>query len=163
MALIPLENTKKLMNTLNLKIAFVNEVSNDMKPSVMPSYSRSGDACIDLRSREDITLKSGCSALVHTGIMVSVPVGAVGLLYARSGNALKHGIGLANGVGVIDSNYRGEVGAILTNSSKDDFIIKVGDRIAQFMVIPLPTLNLVECSSLSTTNRGENGFGSSGK
>lgn len=163
MALIPLENTKKLMNTLNLKIAFVGEVSNDMKPSVMPSYSRSGDACIDLRSREDITLKSGCSALVHTGVMVSVPVGAVGLLYARSGNALKHGIGLANGVGVIDSNYRGEIGAILTNSSKDDFVIKVGDRIAQFMVIPIPTLNLVECSSLSTTNRGGNGFGSSGK
>ena len=124
MALIPLENTKKLMNTLNLKIAFVSEVSNDMKPSVMPSYSRSRDACIDLRSREDITLKSGCSALVHTGIMVSVPVGAVGLLYARSGNALKHGIGLANGVVLL--------------------IAIIVERLAQSSLIPLRTILLLK-------------------
>lgn len=117
-------------------------------------------ACID----ESITLAPQQLVIVPTGIAIELPDnGCAAFLYARSGLGVKHGICLANGVGVIDSDYRGEVCAGLCNVSDKPYVIAPGERIAQMVIAPVFTPDVVEVSELSNTQRGAGGFGSTGK
>jgi dUTP pyrophosphatase len=104
---------------------------------------------------------AGGTALIPTGVKVEIPYGYVGLLFSRSGMA-KHGVTLANSVGVIDHQYRGEIKAYLVNHGKKDFAVNYGDRIAQLVILPceLPAIAFVD--KVSETTRGDNGFGSTG-
>ncbi len=132
----------------------------------VPSFATAGSAAMDLRAciDEDVTIAAGRRAIIPTGIAVALPCADyVALICARSGLASKFGITMANGVGVIDSDYRGELKVALHNSSDTDYTIHDGDRIAQLMVLPVvqPTLQMVE--ELDETERGEGGFGSTGR
>jgi dUTP pyrophosphatase len=93
---------------------------------------------------------------------MEIPKGCAGLIYARSGLACKKGICLSNGIGVIDSDYRGEISVGLFNSSKDEFTVERGERIAQLMFVPVESAVFVSTDSLDETERGEGGFGSTG-
>ncbi|MDR1254355.1 MAG: dUTP diphosphatase [Oscillospiraceae bacterium] len=117
-------------------------------------------ACLD----HELTLFSGDTFLVPTGVAAALPSSDyVGLIFARSGLGAKFGVSLPNGVGVIDSDYRGEIFVSLKNFGKNNYVISPGDRIAQLVVLPICNFPLVEVSSLSNTERGESGFGSTGK
>ncbi|MDP0493433.1 MAG: dUTP diphosphatase [Fusobacterium sp. JB021] len=129
-----------------------------------PVYMTEGSAGMDVRANieNSMTLKSLERKLVPTGIKMEIPVGYEVQVRPRSGLALKHGITLVNTPGTIDSDYRGEVGIILINLSKDDFTIEPGERIAQLILGKVYQMNLVE-SDLSETERGAGGFGHTGK
>lgn len=132
----------------------------------VPSFATVGSAAMDLRAciDADVTIAAGQRAIIPTGIAIALPSAEyVALICARSGLASKVGITMANGVGVIDSDYRGELKVALHNSSDTDYTIHDGDRIAQLMVLPVvqPALQLVE--ELDETERGEGGFGSTGR
>ena len=135
------------------------------KNAVIPSYATPGSAALDLRSalEESITIAAHSRAAVPTGIAVAVKDSSVvSVVCARSGLATKHGIALANGIGVIDSDYRGDILVSLINTSDTDFTIEPGDRIAQLMFMPVLTAKLSECKELDETERGAGGFGSTG-
>ena len=100
--------------------------------------------------------------MVHTGLAMQIPVGYVGLVYARSGIASKRGLAPANKVGVVDSDYRGEVMVALHNHSSEPQTIAAGERIAQMVIAPYLTVNYVETDTLDDTDRGTGGFGSTG-
>lgn len=129
-----------------------------------PVYMTEGSAGMDVRANieNSVTLKSLERILIPTGIKMEIPVGYEVQVRPRSGLALKHGITLVNTPGTIDSDYRGEVGIILINLSKDDFTIEPGERIAQLILGKVFQMNLVE-SDLSETERGAGGFGHTGK
>lgn len=133
--------------------------------AAMPKYAKEGDAGLDLVSREKIIIPPGERALVQTGLQMKLPEHTVGLVCSRSGLALKHGVFVLNAPGVVDSGYRGEVGVILYNSDqKLEYEVSVGDKIAQLLIVPVGySIPLVETSSLSESDRGGSGFGSSGK
>lgn len=130
----------------------------------LPEYKTSGSAGLDLKANIDlpIELKPFQRALVPTGLYISIPEGFEAQIRGRSGLALNHGISLANGIGTIDSDYRGEIGVILINFSNKDYIINQGDRIAQMVFIKYEKIELIEVEKLDTTSRGEGGFGHSG-
>lgn len=130
----------------------------------IPKYATNGSAAVDLCAMIDspITLTPGERALIPTGIALSIPDGYVGIVAARSGLACKKGICLSNGIGVIDSDYRGEISVGLFNSSKDEFTVERGERIAQLMFVPVESAVFVSTDSLDETERGEGGFGSTG-
>lgn len=130
----------------------------------IPKYATNGSAAVDLCAMIDspITLAPGERALIPTGIALSIPDGYVGIIAARSGLACKKGICLSNGIGVIDSDYRGEISVGLFNSSKDEFTVERGERIAQLMFVPVESAVFVSTDSLDETERGEGGFGSTG-
>jgi dUTP pyrophosphatase len=134
--------------------------------ALMPVYASSNAAGADLRSAEDVIVAAGKSVLVKTGVKLAIPEGLVGLIHPRSGLALKHGITVLNTPGTIDSDYRGEIGVILYNTSDRDFAVAVGDRIAQIVFQEYVTAELVwfgsDVPSDFTTVRGEGGFGSTG-
>ncbi len=131
----------------------------------LPKYQTEGAAAADLSAnlKEPLTIKSGEWQLVPTGVSMSIPKGYVGILASRSGLALKKGVHLTNGIGVIDSDYRGEIGVNLMNSSKEDFTVSPGERIAQIMFIPVAAASFLPVTSLDETERGEGGFGSTGQ
>ena len=129
----------------------------------LPAYAHDGDAGLDLRIREDAWLRPNERRTIGTGVRVSIPDGYVGLVFPRSGLASKMGISLSNCVGVIDSGYRGEVGATLVNNDKMPHLLKAGERVCQLVVVPFATCELEVVSALDETERGESGFGSSGK
>ena len=133
----------------------------------MPPLARArpGDAGLALRSRVDIVLRAGGGrALVPTGIALELPEGTAGLVLPRSGLALDHGITCLNAPGLIDAGYRGEVGVILLNTDPaEGFAVARGDRIAQLVVVSLPELDLVPVLSLGASERGEGGFGHTGR
>ncbi|MCI9128791.1 MAG: dUTP diphosphatase [Eggerthellaceae bacterium] len=132
-------------------------------PSLIPAYSREGDAGMDLKAAADACIEPGQRAVVPCGIKVAIPDGFAGLVIPRSGLAAKHGITVLNAPGLIDSNYRGEICAILMNTDANSaFSIRKGDRIAQLLVIPYPKVSWAEAKQLEPTFRGESGFGSSG-
>ena len=129
-----------------------------------PMYMTEGSAGMDVRAniKEPITLGSLERVLVPTGIKMEIPLGYEVQVRPRSGLALKHGISMANTPGTIDSDYRGEIGVILINLSKEDFVINPGERIAQLVLGKVYQMDLVE-GELSQTERGEGGFGHTGK
>ena len=129
----------------------------------VPAYAYSGDAGLDLRAAEDAVLKPFERKLISCGIALAIPQGYAGFVMPRSGLAAKHGISIVNSPGLIDSNYRGEIKAILVNlDSTSDFTVKHGDRIAQLVILEVPTVKLDDVEELSDTVRGSGGFGSSG-
>ena len=132
--------------------------------AVVPSYGSACAAGADLYSCEgELVFAPGETKLVHTGLAMEIPQGYVGLIYARSGIATKRGLAPANKVGVIDSDYRGEIMVALHNHSDKEAIIEAGERVAQIVITPYLTVNFVEADELDDTARGEGGFGSTGK
>ncbi len=128
--------------------------------ATIPNYANFGDAGMDLFSIEDVVLKIGERRAIRTGIKMEIPDGYVGLVWDKSGLALNNGIKTM--AGVIDSGYRGEIKIVLVNLSKEDFLIKKNSKIAQMLVqkVERPEIELV--GELNATERGENGFGSTG-
>lgn len=129
----------------------------------IPHMAYNGDAGVDLRSVERIVLEPQERAMVATGLAIALPEGYAGFVLPRSGLAAKHGISIVNAPGLIDSNYRGDLKVILLNTDPDkSFTIEIGDRIAQLIVMPVPTINFEQVEELTESQRGESGFGSSG-
>ena len=126
-----------------------------------PAYAHEGDAGMDLRAAEQYTIKPGDSAKVKTGIAVQIPDGCVGLVFPRSGLGSR-GLTMRNSVGVVDSGYRGEVMAALWNTTRADWVIYPGDRIAQLVIVPFARCEIEEAESLEESDRGEGGYGSTG-
>lgn len=130
----------------------------------LPEYKTIGSAGMDLCCAEDeVTLGSLERALVSTGLFMEIPLGYEGQVRPRSGLSIKHGISLINCTGTIDSDYRGEVKIPVVNLSKDPYTIKRGDRIAQIIFAQVEQAELVEVKTISETDRGQGGFGSTGK
>lgn len=128
-----------------------------------PAYAYAGDAGMDLRAAEHTVLAPFERKMVSCGIALAIPEGYAGFVLPRSGLAAKHGISIVNAPGLIDSNYRGEVKAILVNlDANSSFEIAHGDRIAQLVIMEVPATTLVETDELDDTQRGAGGFGSSG-
>lgn len=143
-----------------LKVKKLNE------NAVIPKAATGGSAGMDLYAclDGDITLKPGERALIPTGIAIALESEAyVAYIYARSGLAVKHGITLSNCVGVVDSDYRGEVKVGLINLSDKDYTVVGGDRIAQMVIAPVILPEIIETDELDETERSTGGFGSTGK
>ena len=130
--------------------------------AVVPAYAHEGDAGMDVRSVDDVVIPPGRRALVHTGLVMQLPPCAEAQVRPRSGLALKHGVTVLNAPGTIDAGYRGEVGVILANFGDADFTVRKGDRIAQLVVAPVTQASVVEVDEVSSSDRGDGGFGSTG-
>ena len=143
---------------------FEVEIKKLSEDAVLPAYQTEGAAGMDISAclTEDVILNPMERKLIPTGFAIAVPDGYAAYLYARSGLASKKGITLPNCVGVIDSDYRGEVKVALVNLSDEPFEIKNGDRIAQMVISPVIQAILVEKEELSETKRAGGGFGSTG-
>ena len=133
----------------------------------MPTYATDGSAAVDLRAAVEenapVTIAPGERALIPTGIAISPErKDVVAILAARSGLAIKKGIRLSNGIGVIDSDYRGEICVGLHNTGKEPFTVCRGDRIAQMMFMPVLAAEFIAADTLDETERGAGGFGSTG-
>lgn len=134
----------------------------------LPVYGSAGAACFDLHAYMQLhepelcVLDAHTPAVFHTGLSFEIPEGFVMLIFSRSGHGFKNDVRLANCVGVIDSDYRGEVCVKLSMDAYGQFVVKHGDRIAQAMIMPVPTIEFEE-GELSDTSRGTGGFGSTGK
>jgi dUTP pyrophosphatase len=132
--------------------------------AVLPARAYVGDAGLDLAACEQHQLGPGERALVGTGLAVAIPEGHAGLVAPRSGLAVEHGITIVNAPGIVDSGYRGELRVILHNTDRQEtFVVEPGMRIAQLLVVPVPEASLREVDELPASERGEGGFGSSGK
>lgn len=129
----------------------------------LPSRAKPGDAGLDLCSAVDaiVHMPDGVT-MIPTGFAMAIPAGHVGLIMPRSGLATKHGITLANSVGVVDSGYRGEIIVALKNGGPRDFEVRRGERIVQLLVMPFAIFENVEVEALDETERGQGGFGSTG-
>lgn len=144
-----------------MQIKFLNRSKH-----ALPEYKTSGSSGMDVRANLDcscIILEPHKTVLIPTGLFFEIPQGYEVQIRARSGLALKHGVSLANGIGTIDSDYRGEVGVILINMSNTPFEICDGDRIAQMVVARVEKMELVEVDSISDTERGAGGYGHTGR
>ncbi|MBJ7389033.1 MAG: dUTP diphosphatase [Sphingomonadaceae bacterium] len=128
----------------------------------LPAYATSGAAGMDITAAESLTLRPGKRHAVATGFAFAIPDGYEVQVRPRSGLALKHGITCLNTPGTIDSDYRGEVKVILANLGDEDFVINIGDRIAQIVVAPVTQGIMCEVEALDDTERGTGGFGSTG-
>jgi len=126
----------------------------------MPERSHPLDAGLDLRAPYSFTIRSGGREDVDTGVHVEIPTGYFGLISSKSGLMVEHGL---KNDGIIDSNYRGSIHAVLFNNSKHDVDINVGDKITQLIIVPCEFFDLEQVNELSPTDRGENGFGSTGR
>ncbi len=135
-----------------------------LDPTVeLPTYAYEGDAGLDLRANEDVTLAPHERRLVSTGLAVAIPEGYAGFVQPRSGLALREGLSMANTPGLIDSHYRGELKVCAVNLDDERPItISRGERIAQLVIQRVPVVTLVEVAELDETDRGAGGFGSSG-
>lgn len=146
------------METNDVKIRIIS------KSGRVPAYETEGSAGFDLPAylEEPVTLAPGQRMLVPTGIYMEIPEGYEAQVRARSGLAIKHGIGLVNGIGTVDSDYRGELRVPLINWGEEPFTIENGDRIAQVVIARYTRAELTLADSLSDTQRGEGGFGHTG-
>ena len=136
------------------------------KNAVMPTYGSQFAAGADLyalTNGETVTFAPGETKLIKTGIAMEIPEGYAGLIYARSGIANKRGLAPSNKVGVVDSDYRGEIMVSLHNHSNEEQSITDGERIAQLVIAPFLKVEYTEVDELTDTERGEGGFGSTGK
>jgi len=133
--------------------------------AIIPTYGSLGAAGADLYALlpDTLTIKSGETVLVGTGIAMEIPEGFVGLVFARSGLSTKKGLAPANKVGVIDSDYRGEIKVPLFNQSSVSQTIEKGERIAQIVITPFLSAEFFEVDELDSTIRGTEGFGSTGR
>jgi len=133
--------------------------------AVLPGRAHPGDAGLDLRALDPVTLAPGARARVPTGIAIELPPGHAGLVVPRSGLADRHGVAVVNAPGLIDEGYRGELHVLLLNTdAAEPFTAAAGDRIAQLVVVAVPALAVVEAdAALTATARGAGGFGSSGR
>lgn len=140
-------------------IKIINKSKNDI-----PKYQTENSAGVDIRASldEDLVLKAGEFKLVSTGIYLEIPSYYEVQIRARSGLSIKHGIGLVNGIGTIDSDYRGEIKVPLINFSKEDFTIENGMRIAQMVLSKYEKIDFEEVDELSDSERQDGGFGSTG-
>ena len=149
---------------MNLKIKALSPKIGQEIPA--PFYASAGAAAMDLHACIDapVVIPAGQRAVIPTGIAIALPsAGFVALVFARSGLGIKHGIAPANCVGVIDSDYRGEIMVGLQNSSDSDYTIQPADRIAQLMITPVVQATVEMVDQLDDTARGAGGFGSTGK
>ena len=148
---------------MNLKIKAVSpKIGTDIP---LPYYATPGSAAMDLHACVDapVTIPARGRAVIPTGIAIALPSpDYVALVFARSGLGIKHGVAPANCVGVIDSDYRGEILVGLQNSGDADFTVQPGDRIAQLMVVPVIQAQIEMADELDETQRGSGGFGSTG-
>jgi dUTP pyrophosphatase len=146
-----------MLYSINIAIKLLDQ---DMP---VPAYAHDGDAGCDLMSAKDLVLKPGERAMVPTGIAIAIPEGFAGFVQPRSGLAAKHGIGIVNGPGLIDSGYRGEIRVILVNHDpRAAFYIKKGDKIAQLVIQEVTKASFNQVQDLEDTKRGSGGFGSTG-
>ena len=143
-----------------MKVKIVNKSINPL-----PAYSTEFSAGMDLRAfiDKDIILKPLQRVLVPTGLFIELPAGYEAQIRPRSGLAIKHGITVLNTPGTIDADYRGEIGIILVNLSQDEFVIKNGERICQMIISKHETIRWEQVEILEETERGEGGFGHTGK
>jgi dUTP pyrophosphatase len=142
---------------MTLRIARLDE------RALLPTRAHDGDAGLDLYALEDAVLAPGERASVPTGVAVEIPPGQAGLILPRSGLAARHGISVVNAPGLIDSGYRGEIRVLLLNTDREQpFELAAGDRIAQLVLVRVELPTPVEVSSLTDSERGTGGFGSSG-
>ena len=141
----------------------VRRVGERGPPLELPRYMTEGAAGLDLRGDEAVALAPGERRLVPTGIAVEIPEGYEGQVRPRSGLALKHGVGMVNAPGTIDSDYRGEVAVILVNWGREAVALARGERIAQLVIAPVCRAELVLAESLEGSGRGGGGFGSTGR
>jgi dUTP pyrophosphatase len=145
------------MRKVNIEFKLLHELAQ------APKYAHDGDAGADLVCIEDVMLKPGERLLVPTGVAIALPEGYVGLVHPRSGLAAKHGIGIVNTPGTIDSGYRGELKICLINLDQSETVaLPAGSRIAQLVIQQVTTANFVQVNDLDDTERSDNGFGSSG-
>jgi dUTP pyrophosphatase len=129
----------------------------------LPTRAHPDDAGLDLHALEEVQLEAGARASVRTGIAVEIPQGYAGLVLPRSGLAARHGISVVNAPGLIDAGYRGEIRVLLLNTDlREAFTLQPGDRIAQLVISAVATADAVEVQALGRSERGEDGFGSSG-
>ncbi|MCI8648000.1 MAG: dUTP diphosphatase [Firmicutes bacterium] len=140
------------------------EVRIKSESGFLPTYETEGAAGMDLKAslKAPITLKPGQRLLVPTGLSIELPLGYEAQIRARSGLAIKAGIGLVNGVGTIDSDYRGEIKVALINWGEEPFTISDGDRIAQMVIAKYERITWQETENLDSTERGSGGFGHTG-
>lgn len=133
--------------------------------AVLPERKTPGSAGYDLCAciAAEFTIEPGEIAIFPTGLAAEIPEGCAGMIFTRSGLGVKHGVAVANGVGVIDSDYRGEIHVGLRNSSKVPYTVSPGERIAQLIVMPVCLPMVEEVEALSETQRGTGGFGSTGQ
>ena len=146
---------------MKMKVPFIKLQPN----AVMPTYGSACAAGADLYALadSDILIPAGKTVFVSTGIAMEIPEGFVGLVFARSSMGAKRNLAPANKVGVIDSDYRGEIRVVLHNHGDTDQVVAPGERVAQLVIVPYLTAEFEECSSLSDTERGDGGFGSTGR
>ena len=145
------------MNKFSLKVKKIHE------EAILPSYAHFNDAGLDLFSVEEVLIKPNETALIKTGIKIELPTQTEAQIRPRSGLALKHGITVLNTPGTIDEGYRGEIGIILINHGKSDFLVEKKMKIAQMVIKPIWKVEVNEVEELSDSLRGEGGFGSTGK
>jgi dUTP pyrophosphatase len=139
----------------------ISSLKCEVSGEFVPVYSHPGDAGADLRSSVDAVIPARGKQLISTGIYLKLPSGHVGLIWPRSGLAVKHALDC--GAGVIDSEYRGEIKVLLFNHSDQDYAIERGERVAQLIVQKFEKVDFIPVDSLESTVRGGNGFGSTGK
>lgn len=131
--------------------------------AILPDYAHVGDAGMDLYSVEDLVIEPLTWKLVKTGLACELPQGTEGQVRSKSGIALKNGVFVLNTPGTVDENYRGEIGVILYNlNTKEPFVIKKGQKIAQYVIANVEYVDTIEVETLDETDRGEGGFGSTG-
>lgn len=143
----------------------VLKIKKVQENAVIPKRATEGSAGLDLCACIDapLTLNSGDTALIPTGLAIELPSSQYGaFVFARSGLSIEHGIGLLNAVGVIDSDYRGEIKVGVINQIKEPYTIEPGERIAQLVIMPVATLPVEEAQTLGESERGAGGFGSTG-
>ena len=133
--------------------------------AILPTYGSAGAAAADLYAclETPVTIQPGQTVFIPTGISVEIPAGCAGLIYARSSMGAKRGLAPANKVGVIDSDYRGQIQVVLLNHSQTVQTVSPGERIAQMIITPVLTPAYEDAEELSDTDRGAGGFGSTGK
>jgi dUTP pyrophosphatase len=141
----------------------INIINNSNHP--LPAYETAHAAGMDLRAftSEEITIKPLQRLLIPTGLHIELPIGYEAQIRPRSGLAYKYGIGIVNSPGTIDADYRGEIKVLLVNLSDTDFVINNGDRIAQMVIAKHETVSWENVTTLSDTDRGEGGYGHTGK
>lgn len=136
----------------------VELVSED---ATIPTRATDGSAGLDMYACQSAVIEAGKRTLVDTGVSIAIPHGYVGLIWPRSGLALKNGLDV--GAGVIDSDYRNVIGVLLFNHTDDPYRVELGDRIAQILIQPAVIVQPVQVSSLDHTDRGQAGYGSTGR